>query len=55
MQTWEVTDVDTGETIGYNQTPIEQSPIVDTARQSALAKFKALGLTDDEVQALLGA
>ena len=26
MQTWEVVDVETGETIGYNQTAIEETP-----------------------------
>ena len=53
LQTVEVIDVETGETIGYNQTPIEETPVVDTARQSAMAKLAKLGLTPEEIEALL--
>jgi RecB family exonuclease len=53
LQTVEVIDVETGETIGYNQTPIDQPPLpVDSARQSAMAKLAKLGLTPEEIEAL---
>jgi hypothetical protein len=52
LQTVEVIDTATGETIGYNQTAETIDQPVDTARQSAMAKLARLGLTPEEIEAL---
>ena len=54
---------ETGEVIERNMTPEEEQVLIESARieqeqqdlrQSAIAKFKILGLTDDEISAIIG-
>lgn len=54
---------ETGEVIERDMTPEEEQVLVESARieqeqqalrQSAIDKFKILGLTDDEISAIIG-
>jgi hypothetical protein len=55
LQTFEVINTETGHAIGYRQTVVEETVIVDPVKDSAVAKLQKLGLTVEEVQALIGA
>lgn len=54
---------ETGEVIERDMTPEEEQVLIESARieqeqqalrQSAIDKFKILGLTDDEISAIIG-
>lgn len=57
LQTFEVINADTGETIGFNQNAPEEQLLITpepTALDSALAKLTKLGLTEEEARAIVG-
>jgi hypothetical protein len=54
-QVWEVRNADTGQVIGSDRELPDPEPTPDElARESALAKLQALGLTEAEAMALAG-
>ena len=52
LQTFEVVNTETGQAIGYRQTVVEETVIVDPVKDSAVAKLEKLGLTVEEIEAL---